>query len=53
MRAVRMAWAARNNVDPEDYMFVDTTQFAAPTGRLPVGPPGITTPTGITTPSGD
>ena len=53
MRAVRMAWAARNNVDPEDYMFVDTTQFAAPTGRLPVGPPGITTPTGSTTPTGD
>ncbi len=49
IRAVRMAWAARNNVDPEDYMFVDTTQFAAPTGRLPVGPPGITTPTGSTT----
>lgn len=53
MRAVRMAWAARNNVDPEDYMFVDTTQFAAPTGRLPVGPPGITTPTSSTIPTGN
>ena len=30
MRAVISAWAARNAVNAEDYMIVDTTQFAAP-----------------------
>jgi pyrimidine deaminase RibD-like protein len=30
IRAVLSAWAARNAVDAEDYMIVDTTQFAAP-----------------------
>ena len=53
LRAVLAAWAARENANVADYMIVDTTQFAAPTGRLPVGPPGITTPTGSTTPAGN
>ena len=53
LRAVLAAWAARENANIADYMIVDTTQFAAPTGRLPVGPPGITTPTGSTTPAGN
>ena len=30
MRSVLSAWAARNAVNAEDYMIVDTTQFAAP-----------------------
>ena len=30
MRAVLSAWAARERVDSNDYMVVDTTQFAAP-----------------------
>jgi hypothetical protein len=29
-RPVLLAWAARNAVDAQDYMVVDTTQFAAP-----------------------
>ena len=29
-RPVLLAWAARNGVDAQDYMVVDTTQFAAP-----------------------
>ena len=30
MRAVMSAWAARENANAEDYMMVDTTQFAEP-----------------------
>lgn len=30
LRAVHQAWAARNSVNAEDIMVVDTTQFAAP-----------------------
>ena len=30
LRSVKAAWAARENVNPDDYIIVDTTQFAAP-----------------------
>ena len=30
MNAVLQAWASRNSVNPNEYMIVDTTQFAAP-----------------------
>jgi len=35
MRSVLSAWAARNAVNAEDYMIVDTTQFAAPASAAP------------------
>ena len=37
MRSVLSAWAARNAVNAEDYMIVDTTQFAAPASEAPAG----------------
>ena len=37
MRSVLSAWAARNAVNAEDYMIVDTTQFAAPASAAPAG----------------
>jgi pyrimidine deaminase RibD-like protein len=40
LRAVKAAWAARENVNADDYIIVDTTQFAAPPAAEPI--PGST-----------
>jgi hypothetical protein len=42
IRAVLSAWAARNAVNAEDYMIVDTTQFAAPASAAPAGADTVT-----------